>query len=557
MNNLLILGSSYLLPNNKEWSSNLSNYNLEFGNYGDWNSLTTKGNEIQSMLLVFFLEDFFSNNNDYINIKSIEKTLRPLIILLENRLKKYQNPIIACVSSGKDFDVIRQAKGKNLLNTSLNWVMREFEVLSQKYESFYIINLIEAFGKIGNYNAFDNRNWYFARCRLSVLGIKEIAQNTNKILNRHYTAPSKVLALDCDNTLWGGVIGEDELDGIILGQDGIGQAFVDFQKEVKSLINQGIIIVLLSKNNENEVWEVFEKHKNMIIKKTDVVSWKINWKEKSQNIKELSSELDLSLDSFVFWDDNPIERDKMKTMVKEVDTVDVPKEVFEWKNLLKSYFSFSKFKITEDDKNKTNLYHKRANFVRDSKNTDDELTYLKSIKLSPSIQYFDQSNISRAEQLCLKTNQFNLRSKRFSADQLMSMSNNNKGLCFLVSLNDIYGEHGIIGLLCIQRLDKKIAYLNTFLMSCRVFGRHLEAWMLKKALFICHELGIETLLGSFISTERNTVANTFFVDHGFSVININTLKTDMLNKIGIIDKNEKFYKISTSIKKIPFEELYD
>lgn len=553
MHDLFILGSSYLVPNNKEWSLNLEDRTLNFGNYGDWNALITERSKNNNTLLIYFLEDLLTARP--YSSEQLEEALGPLLQLLERSIEKSNKPIIAGISFEQNFDIVRNAKGKHYLQKSFIWMKNRFEELAEKYEQFYILDLNEVFGDIGKSKAFDKRNWYFARCRLSAEGIREIAKSAELILKRHFIVSSKVLVLDCDNTIWGGVIGEDELSGIILGQDGIGQAFVDFQQEVKSLIDQGIIVVLSSKNNENEVWEVFEKHQNMVLTKDDIVAWKINWSEKSRNVKEMANELDLGLDSFVFWDDNPVEREKMRVLAPEVKTIEAPLEVYEWPNVLRSLFYFAKFNITRDDASKTTLYQKRANFVRDSSVAEDDLSYLKSIRLSPKIHYFDRSNITRAAQLCSKTNQFNLRSRRHSSDELFSISNANNGLCFLVSLEDIYGHHGTIGLLCMQKLNDDTAFLNTFLMSCRVLGRHLESWMLAEALAICRYNGIKTLIGGFIPSQRNTVASSFLVDNGFSDLDLNKIEKDLYTLIPK-QKGEILYMISTSTKSFPFGDIY-
>ena len=192
--------------------------------------------------------------------------------------------------------------------------MNELSILRDNYKSIYLLDLNEIFYPFGSKEIFSDRNWYFARCRLSVKGLNILTDALLQVINRFSNAASKVLVLDCDNTLWGGIVGEDGLQGIILGQDGIGTDYVVFQKEIVKLENNGIIIVLASKNNEKDVWEVFDQHSDMYLKREHIVTSKINWNEKAFNLQEVAKELDLGLDSFVFWDDNPLERDKMKTL---------------------------------------------------------------------------------------------------------------------------------------------------------------------------------------------------------------------------------------------------
>ena len=553
MKDLFILGSSYLIPNNKEWSSNLEGYALHFSNYGDWNEFLTERSEVQDALLIIFLDDLFSGSS--YSLDTLEETLSPLLMLLEKSLQTSNLPVIVGLSAGHNFDVIRYAKGKHYLQKAFNYMFGKLELLANKYEHLYRLDLQEAFGEIGYSRTFDYRNWNFAHCRLSTLGISVIAKNANKIFYRHYGPASKVLVLDCDNTIWGGVIGEDKLGGIVLGEDGIGQAFVEFQTAVKELINQGVLVVLSSKNNEKEVWEVFEHHNSMVLTKDDIVAWRVNWNEKSKSIKEMAAELDLSLNSFVFWDDNPVERDKMKIMAPEVITVNAPVEVYKWPMLLKTLFDFAKFNTTSDDAKKTTQYHQRAKFVQDRNSISDEESYLKSIKLAPVAHSFDESNIQRASQLCFKTNQFNLRSVRHTVQDLVEMSEANNDLCFLVSLEDLYGSHGLVGLVCMKKLDDRTAFLDTFLMSCRVLGRHLESWMLRQALTRCKNLQIKNLIGGFVPSERNLVASSFFADNHFlslaQGLDVDQLQLPVSNK-----KNEILYTIATNIKKLPFEDIY-
>ena len=267
------------------------------------------------------------------------------------------------------------------------------------------------------------------------------------------------------------------------------------------------------------------------------------------------AELDLGISSFVFWDDNPVERDKMKVMAPEVMTVDVPDEVYEWPNLIKKLYAFAKFNTTDDDGKKTDFYHRRRKFVEDSSDSTDEITYLKSINLSPTAHRIDQSNIQRAAQLCVKTNQFNLRSIRHSTSTIMSMNDKNPDLCFLVSLEDNYGSHGVVGLVCMEKINNEKIFLNTFLMSCRVLGRHLDTWMLKEALTRCKTQGAKNLIGGFIPTERNIVAKSFLLDHGFSFIN-KILSDEEAKIFGSMQKNEEVYSLPTSIINLPYEEIY-
>jgi len=296
----------------------------------------------------------------------------------------------------------------------------------------------------------------------------------------------------------------------------------------------------------------------MILKRENITIWKINWREKFENLIEISEELDLGLDSFVFWDDNPIERDKMKSFLPEVTTIDAPADVFEWKDYLNNLDCLSKLLITEDDLKKNKQYQTRANFVRDKKNIENETKYLKSIKLKPTTFNLDKSNIIRAEQLCSKTNQFNLRTIRHKAENLKKFSKKNKDFCFLTKLEDIYGDHGIISLVCFKELNRDYIFLDTFLMSCRILGRHLESWILKEILKRIKFHKYKFLIGEFIQTKKNSVASNFLSSHCFETVKLSddTILKDLLKK-EIDVSNKIFYKISSNFKKIPYVDIYE
>ena len=353
------------------------------------------------------------------------------------------------------------------------------------------------------------------------------------------------------------LLAEDGLNGIVLGQDGLGQAFVDFQKECLRLSKEGVLLALASKNNEKDVWHVFENHPSMILKRGDILCSKINWSEKSTNLMEMSKELDLGIDSFVFWDDNPIERNKVRAVLPEVLTVEAPQHVIEWPSFTRDLNCFSKFKITSEDLNKSIQYKSRAAFVSDVNHVNDINSYLKSINLQPSKISICDANIARAEQMCKKTNQFNLRSKRYSASELQVQNSDSNMDMFMVNLKDNYGDHGIVGLVGLKFATKDICLIDTFLMSCRILGRHLEAWMLNEIVISAKQRGSKTLFVDFIESAKNVIAKDFLVNYGFKLIkNENfVLSLSKGNASRILEG--KLYQLSLNDTFIPNIEIYE
>jgi FkbH-like protein len=546
---LILSGSSFLLPKNKSWNSLEKKFKLEFSNYGNWSGVLINSKSEDVISIILFLDDLIDHKNK--TEDEIKLLLESFTDHLSNRLSMHNSPILVFFSSCDSSHLFIRAR-KITKNERINqWFMSKLADLAEKYSYLFFFDIDKIFSEFGLENSLDQRNWYVARSRFSAKGIKQIANVIERILNRYKFSPSKMLLLDCDNTIWGGVIGEDGIRGIILGEDGLGQAFIDFQQSLKKLSRDGVLLALVSKNNASEVWNVFENHNSMVLKKEDIISFKIDWNDKSYNIKKIADEINISLDSLVFWDDNPIERDKVKNILPEVYTIEVPLDVFQWSKYLESLDCFAKFNITKEDLNKTKQYRSRADFIKESAAVVDEHSYLKSIDLRALAFELDESNISRAVQLCSKTNQFNLRSIRHNSEDLHSIARKNNEFCFLTKLSDKYGDHGIVGLVCLTEINKEIIFLDTFLLSCRILGRYFETWMLYQSLMRAKKNNYKYLAAEFIDSGRNSVAKNFLIKHEFKLIK------DLPNNLIFNKVNNNFYIIPTSHANFPFLNVYE
>jgi len=478
---------------------------LQFGNYGDW-SQTLLDNAEHSLIWMIFLEDLISEENP--SQSDLSELLEPLLDMLIHRLEHSSEPTLIAYSGWKGESAIYHGRSLSGWKQIVRAFSDSLYDLAERYSSLFLINMDEEWAVDGLSQAFDARNYYAARCRLSRQGLARLAATTASVLGRVKNAPKKVLVLDCDNTLWGGVIGEVGVAGIQLGGDGVGKAFSDFQTEVNSLIKQGVLVVLASKNNEDEVWDVFDKHPEMQLEREKIVSAKINWDEKPDNLYQIAEELGLGLDSFVFWDDNPIERGKMRASLPEVVIVEPPEEIILWPGILRSSDWFARFVVTDEDQQKTLQYRARSAFSDGRKRVADENDFLKSIKMVPRLHEVESSTLSRAEQLSQKTNQFNLRTKRYSASELDVLSKDEGCIAFLISLSDQFGDNGIVGLVVVKEFDG-VAFLDTFLMSCRVMGRKLEQWMYSRIARCLMDRGIGQMLIEFRDSGRNVVVKDF------------------------------------------------
>ena len=354
----------------------------------------------------------------------------------------------------------------------------------------------------------------------------------------------KCLVLDLDNTLWGGVLGEDGIDGIHIGNTYPGNAFLFFQQALLELKKSGIILTVCSKNNEDDVFELWETHSDIILKKNDFIIHKINWKNKAENILEISKELNIGLDSMVFIDDNPTEREFVKKSLPELTVPVFPEEpyllpVF-FKDILNNFFSVHN--LTSEDLNKSKQYldnNKRQKFHESFKSVDK---FISELNINLIIEKLNDSNISRFSQMTQKTNQFNLTTKRYSEADINSVRNNSE--IFGLRVKDKFGDSGITGL-AIIKLHNDEAFIDTFLLSCRVLGKRIEFEFMNYILLKLSKMGIKNVIAEYVPTKKNIQTEKFYENFQFEY----SYDTENIKKY-FLKLNEQKYELSPQTYKL-------
>jgi len=386
--------------------------------------------------------------------------------------------------------------------------------ISENHKNIFIFDLLSLIEKFGYEQIFDKGLWYYAAFRYSSFGIEKIGTLINIYINAANNISKKCLIVDLDNTLWGGVLGEEGCNNICLGKDRIGNIYSKIQKIILDFKNRGIILCICSKNNESDVKEAFEKNSNFILNYNDFVIKKINWEQKDENIKTIAKELNIGEDSCVFVDDSPFERE----LVKKNTNVTVPEFptsidllVDFWLNIDFEYFS--KLKLTEEDKEKTKQYE--ANLLREelkSGYTDID-DYLRNLLLTLSIKQATVDTIPRLAQLSQKTNQFNFTTIRYTEQQLNTLLKRSDYKIYSLSLKDKFGDYGIIGLIILH--ENELNYeIENFLLSCRVIGRKLEHIV----IYQLKELLKKDFIGIYIPTQKNIILQNKYDELGFVLI---------------------------------------
>jgi len=307
---------------------------------------------------------------------------------------------------------------------------------------------------------------------------------------------------------------QDDFDGIELGQSSNGKAFVEFQKHLLSLWQQGIILAINSKNNFEDAIKVIREHPDMVLKEEHFASLQINWNDKAQNLKAISEELNIGLGSIVYFDDDPVNQERIKQEIPEVLTVKLPEDPSQYTDILMSLNDFNVLQKTDEDLKRGKMYsqqRQRAELEQSTKSIDD---FLKQLDIKVKIKKADKFTIPRISQLTLKTNQFNLTTKRYQEEDIIKFSSDNNMIVGCAQIEDKFGDSGITNAFIIEKNDKEWK-IDTFLLSCRIIGRGIEDAIISHILNEAKNQGVEKIRADFIPTKKNSPAEAFLPNCGF------------------------------------------
>lgn len=379
----------------------------------------------------------------------------------------------------------------------------------------YFLDMDLCRSHVGSQNFYDLRYWHIGRAPYTLAAVEAIASEQVKFIRPLKGKNRKCLVLDCDNTIWGGIIGEDGLNGIKLSKTYPGSSFFEFQQEVVSLSNRGVIIALCSKNNEADVWEVFDKHPDMVLRREHIATAQINWQDKAANLRQIALDLNIGLDSMVFMDDSDFEINLVREQLPEVETVLMPKKTpVLYRDILAGGGWFDTLTLSAEDKIRGAMYRAEACRKELKAEATDMAAYYKSLEMEITTARADEFTIPRISQQTQKTNQFNLTTRRYSEANIseFAMMGDTEVLC--LSLKDRFGDSGIVGT-CILRFDGEEALIDSFLLSCRVLGREVERVFVAQALQIAKDRGCTRAIGEYYSTPKNGQVEFFYGSQGF------------------------------------------
>ncbi|MCP6761073.1 MAG: HAD-IIIC family phosphatase [Fischerella sp. CENA71] len=394
----------------------------------------------------------------------------------------------------------------------------------EKVEGIYVLDFARVVEEVGRQNAQDASFEAIARAPYSQIVYQGLGIAMTRLVRRIFLPAKKVLALDCDGILWGGVVGEDGIDGIALSNDHPGRSFRLFQEMLLELKGHGILLVIASKNEEADVWNVFESHPEMVLRRSDIAAYRINWKEKSTNLRELAEELNLGLDSFVFIDDSPVECLEVQTHSPEVTVVAMPKEPAHYVETLSKLWCFDSFTITTEDKIRTEFMAQEQQRHQLQQSITSLENYLESLQLVVEIRSAEERDLPRVAQLTQKTNQFNLSLIRRSLSEIQDIQ---KSCSILVlNLKDRFGDYGLVGVAILKQENESL-FIDTLLISCRALGRKVEQCFLCSFFDFAKQKNLKTIIAPYCSGPRNEQVKTFLVKMGFSSKQSDILETQV------------------------------
>jgi FkbH-like protein len=369
-------------------------------------------------------------------------------------------------------------------------------------------------GIFGKHDWFNDKYWLAARQAVALDALPLLARNTAAVIAAALGISKKCLVLDLDNTLWGGVIAEDGLDGIRLGEGVDGEAFTAFQQYILELKRKGVFLAVCSKNDEASARQPFERHPAMLIRISDIACFVANWDPKPQNIQRIADELGIGLDSLVFVDDSPVEREEVRQILPEVDVITLPSNPSGYRRALADYLPFESATFTMEDARRTDLYRARVESTRLRSSAGSLEDFHRSLDMRARIAPFDEASLPRIAQLIGKTNQFNLTTRRHSIGRIREFIADPSCVHFSLRLRDRFTDHGLVGvLIAVRRADW--LEIDTWLLSCRVIGRTVEHAMLSHLCRLAEEDGCRNLRGAYIPTEKNRVVRHLYQELGF------------------------------------------
>lgn len=415
----------------------------------------------------------------------------------------------------------------NQVESSLLWQTRMLNVglmqLAARYDNLSIVDIAAVQAQVGRNQMFAPSVYVSTEMVLSIDALPLVAYRIVETIAAQRGTFHKCLILDLDNTLWGGVIGDDGIEGIQLGHGlGIGRAFTDLQLWAKKLQQRGIILCIVSKNDEVVAKQPFLNHPDMVLRLDDIAVFIANWQTKVDNIRAIQQVLNIGFDSMVFLDDNPFERAIVREHIPGITVPELPEDPAEYLEYLYSLNLFETASASEVDNKRTRQYQQEAQRMKLKRTFANEHEFLESLGMQATVEPFNTFNTPRVAQLTQRSNQFNLRTVRYSEDDIKQLAQAPEVIDMAFSLKDRYGDHGLIAVVVMRPLDAESLLVDTWLMSCRVLKRGMECFTLNQMVEAARSRGYKRIVGEYLPTPKNGMVANHYPELGFQPLEADT-----------------------------------
>ena len=401
---------------------------------------------------------------------------------------------------------------------AVDTINRELRKIISQQPSVYLLDYDALVARHGRLSWRDERKWVTFRMPIAADHLVHVAQEWLRFLQPLAGRVAKALVVDLDNTLWGGVVGEDGINGILLGLEHPGSIYQNLQRTILDLHKRGILLAICSKNNPEDALEVLKEHPGMCLRPEHFAAMRINWKDKADNLRELAAELNIGVDSLVFLDDSPAERQRIRSELPEVLVIELPEDCSQFERVLRECPAFERLRLSEEDHRRNAYYAQRresAELERRAGASKEE--FYRELRQQVEIVKPASATIKRIAQLAQKTNQFNLTTKRYTEQEVSTLNACPDWQVTGAKVVDRFGDNGLVGV-AITRYADLSCEIDSFILSCRVIGRTVETALLSHIVGEARSRGANFVRGWFFPTKKNAPAKDFYLNHGFRMV---------------------------------------
>ena len=408
------------------------------------------------------------------------------------------------------------------INTSFLYQQRKANLalmdLRAQVKDMFICDLASLQSDLGYHFVFDSKMYVNADMVYSLPFLPYIAKHITDIILSISGTFKKCLILDLDNTTWGGIIGDDGMEGIQVGYLGAGKIFTELQLWAKQLKHRGIIVAVCSKNTEEIAKEPFLNHPDMVLRMDDIAVFVANWETKVENIRYIQSVLNIGFDSMVFVDDNPFEREMVKAGISDICVPELPEDPAEYLLYLRSLNLFETASFTEEDEQRTKQYQEEAQRNVLLRSFENENDFLANLGMVSDVRNFDAFTIPRVAQLTQRSNQFNLRTVRYTEEDVKRISTDPSYVTLSLTLEDRFGDHGLIGIIILKKEDETTLFIDSWIMSCRVLKRGMENFTLNMIVSYAAANNFKKITAEYIPTKKNGIVKDHYKNLNFEPV---------------------------------------